>query len=293
MLFFDVRQPTRVAGATGRLQVVVFLAASLWISAFRASGTDGVSFRLFFGNDHDKFVYCSVQLAREACLDAAIRQASFFGENAFGVVPFGQGYGIRGNHRISKRCCAKFSTTMRILFLGSAGGMSGLLLIMGMQSLRDFLGNWQVKPLHTFRQGFRRTWIVRATSDPAENIIVHDFGIAVIKDVVQKQCSMQSKRYQAPRVKPRSQFVRSSGAETPKSWAGIVAGDAAASQKNVQHRSAGDVSVRGAAVSRASVPVVAAVSALAQPQHFVPTSPADFSNLMSVAIEAALKPMKE
>ena len=72
-----MRQPTRVAGATGRLQVVVFLAASLWISAFRASGTDGVSFRLFFGNDHDKFVYCSVQLAREACLDAAIRQASF------------------------------------------------------------------------------------------------------------------------------------------------------------------------------------------------------------------------
>ena len=81
--FLDVRQPTRVAGATDELQVVVFLALSFLISALRGSGTDGV------------LVYDSVLLPRHASLDAAIRQAAFIGDNAFGVVPFGQGYGIR------------------------------------------------------------------------------------------------------------------------------------------------------------------------------------------------------
>ena len=93
--FLDVQQPTRVAGATEQLQVVVFLAASSLTLALRASGTDGVFVRPFFENDHDKFVYRSVPLSREAFLDTAIRQESFIGESAFGVVPFGQGYGIR------------------------------------------------------------------------------------------------------------------------------------------------------------------------------------------------------
>ena len=87
--FSNVQEPTRVAGATEQLQALAFLQASSWISALRASGTDGVFVQPFFENEHDKFVYRSVPLAREASLDAAIRQASFIGETAFAVVPFG------------------------------------------------------------------------------------------------------------------------------------------------------------------------------------------------------------
>ena len=95
MPFLDVRQPTRIEDATKQLQVVVFLAASSWISALRASGADGVFVRPFFENEQDKLVYRSVPLPRDASVDAAFRQAAFIGDNAFGVVPFGQGYGIR------------------------------------------------------------------------------------------------------------------------------------------------------------------------------------------------------
>ena len=298
--FLDVRQPTRVAGATEQMQAVAFLPASSWISALRASGTDGVFVRPFFENDQDKLVYRSVPLPRENSLDAAIRQAAFIGEGAFGVVPFGQGYGVRVKSENFEEVLRQVQPENADSFLGKRWEISGLPLAMGPESLQDFLGNWQVKPLYTFRQGFRRTWIVRAISNPTENVIVHEFGIAVIKDVVQKQCSLQTERYQAPRLKPSSQFVRSSGTETPKSWAGIVAGDSATSPKGSQHRSAGDGSVCAAAVSRAPVPVTAAVPTPApqarvspQPQHCAPTFPADLSTIMSAAIEAALKPMKD
>ena len=196
--------------------------------------------------------------------------------------------------------CVKFSLKMRIHYWESVGRYQDDNFAMGTESLQDFPGNLQVKPLYTSRQGFRRTWIVRAISNPTENVIMHEFGIVVIKDVVQKQCSLQTERYQAPRLKPSSQFVRSSGTETPKSWAGIVAGDSATSPKGSQHRSVGDGSVCAAAVSRAPVPVIAAVPTPApqarvspQPQHCAPTFPADLSTIMSAAIEAALKPMKD
>ena len=111
---------------------------------------------------------------------------------------------------------------------------------MGLQSLQDFLGDWQVKPLYTFRQSFRRTWIVDATSDPAENILVHDFSVAVIKDTIRKQNAMQTKRYQAPAAKLSPQFTKSPGTEASNSCDGSVAGDAAAPRKTLQQQNAGD-----------------------------------------------------
>ena len=84
------------------------------------------------------------------------------------------------------------------------------------------------------------------------------------------------------------------------SWVGVVADDTKASQTGVQHRSAGDGSVCATAVSRAPVPAVAAARTPApqariipQLQHCARSFPVDFSNIMSAAIEAALKPMKE
>ena len=81
--FLDVRQHTRVAGATEQVQVVAFLATSSWISALRASGTDGACVRPFFENDKDEVVYPSMPLPRDAYLDAAIRQAAFIRDIAF------------------------------------------------------------------------------------------------------------------------------------------------------------------------------------------------------------------
>ena len=43
--FLDVRPPTRVAGAKGKLQVVVFVPRTAWISILRASGLEGIFVR--------------------------------------------------------------------------------------------------------------------------------------------------------------------------------------------------------------------------------------------------------
>ena len=93
--FGGVRPPTRVAGAPDMLQVIVFLPSSAWIQVLRASGTDGVFVRPFFENDQDKNLYRVVPMPSSSSLAASIRQAQFFGETAFGVMPYANGYGIR------------------------------------------------------------------------------------------------------------------------------------------------------------------------------------------------------
>ena len=45
--FLDVRPPTRIAGATDALQVIVFVPASAWIPILRASVMDGIFVRQF------------------------------------------------------------------------------------------------------------------------------------------------------------------------------------------------------------------------------------------------------
>ena len=100
---------------------------------------------------------------------------------------------------------------------------------MGKESLLDFLSGWHVTPIHTFRHGFRRTWIVRATADPIETIIQHDFGIAVVKEAVAKPRVVATERFQAP-VRTASTFMRETASNYPKSWVGVVSGNSANGQ---------------------------------------------------------------
>ena len=48
-------------------------------------------------------------------------------------------------------------------------------------AVTDFLAGWKVIPVKTFRQGYRRTWVVRAAEQPMSTKLQHDFGLAVIK----------------------------------------------------------------------------------------------------------------
>ena len=77
-------------------------------------------------------------------------------------------------------------------------------------------------PLHIFRQGFRRTWIVRTTQQPAEKTVFQDYGLAVIKEAAPRRMHQHTERYQVPRADRPVQFVKEQTANYPKSWAGIV-----------------------------------------------------------------------
>ena len=91
----DVRPPTRFASAPDMLQVIVTLPMSSWVQILRASGIDGVVVRPFVETDQKKLIYRAVPLPARTTLASGIRQAQFLRENAFGVVTYAAGFGIR------------------------------------------------------------------------------------------------------------------------------------------------------------------------------------------------------
>ena len=107
-------------------------------------------------------MYRAVPTPVDATLTTCIAQAQFFGEKTFGVVPYGTGFGIRVKSLDFKEIPALLQPHSRDQFSGKTCEISGLPVAMVKKSLQAFLGEWKVHALHYFRQGFRRTWIVRA-----------------------------------------------------------------------------------------------------------------------------------
>ena len=91
----DVSNPTRPAGATDSLQSIVYLLATSLITALRASGLDGVFVRPFIESDQDRLIYRAAPLPMDISLESDVRQAGFFSEKAYRVVPFARGFGVR------------------------------------------------------------------------------------------------------------------------------------------------------------------------------------------------------
>ena len=143
-------------------------------------------------------LYRAAPLPLDISLESAVRQASFFGEKAYGVVPFARGFGVRVQTADYQEILTQIQPENARQFIGNRWEISGLPLAMGKESLQDFVSGWQVTPLHTFRHGFRRTWIVRAANDPVEKIIPHDFGVAVIIETAVKRPTVATERFQAP-----------------------------------------------------------------------------------------------
>ena len=75
--FLDVRPPTRIAGATDAVQVLVFVPASAWIPILRASGLDGIFVRQFIESDQDRALYRAVPMPMDATLATSLGQAQF------------------------------------------------------------------------------------------------------------------------------------------------------------------------------------------------------------------------
>ena len=164
---FDVRPPTRVAGRE-ELQVVAQIASSTYDRALRASGMDGVMTRPFYTTEKEKTQFRPVPLPLDFTLEGALRKTSWLAERAFGVVTTRLGLAVRVR-------TADFEEVMRLVqpenytkFLGELWDVSGLPLSWGPEAVTDFLAGWKVSPVRTFRQGYRRTWVVRALEHPDE-----------------------------------------------------------------------------------------------------------------------------
>ena len=93
----------------------------------------------------------------DATLTTCLGQAKCLGEKAFGVVPYGFGFGIRVKSIDFEEILILLQPEKRDQFLGKTWEVSGLSVAMGKESLQGFPGDWKVHPLHTFRQNNRRT----------------------------------------------------------------------------------------------------------------------------------------
>ena len=68
------------------------MAAASFTSALRASGANEVFARIFIENEQDKMLYRVAPLPIDVSMPAAIRQATFIGDKAFGVARYGRGF---------------------------------------------------------------------------------------------------------------------------------------------------------------------------------------------------------
>ena len=106
--------------------------------------------------------------------------------------------------------------------IGQAMGNLRIAIVDGGPALIEFLDGWRVSPEYTFRQGSRRTWIVRAATEPHITKVQHDQGLAVVKEAKSRPAAT-SPTIEKFVAKADPQSVASSSKKAmPQSWASIV-----------------------------------------------------------------------
>ncbi len=177
----ETRPPTRTPGAAG-LQVLVYVSQASSSILLRASEEDYVFTREFCENDADRAKYRVVPCQDGSSLKAAREQAAHMGEEAFGVVQTRRGYGIRVRSEQYENVMMRLRPDDAQKFLGDRWEISGLPVTTGAEAVKEFVEGWAVHPLFSFRQGWRRTWVVRAKSAPEQKVVEHQTGFAVIQE---------------------------------------------------------------------------------------------------------------
>ena len=153
--------------------------------------------------------------------------------------------------------------------LGKRWEISGLPLSMGRAALIESLDTWRVSPEYTFRQGNRRTWIVRAATDPSYTKVQHEQGLAVVKEAQPRPPPNHPKIEKfVANTDYRSTLPASKRPLQPQSWASIVRGSPAAAQ--------------------APLSVAPKHQALPTAQRTI-----GLENMLTAAIAAALKPFQQ
>lgn len=210
----DTRPATRTAtGAADTLQVVASVTMTTLEKALKASGTNGVFSRPFYDTDLDREAFKVVPLPRELDLKMALQRAEWFGADGYGVVTTRRGFAVRVK-------AEAYDEALKLLrpddwkgLSGKVWEVSGLPLWTGKAALKDFLQDWEVTPVYTFRQGLRRTWKVRALADPPETQLQHDWGLAVVRLADETRPAKKApQRWQLPRGAPKQTVT------FPKAW---------------------------------------------------------------------------
>ena len=214
----------------GKLQTVCWVPKKSRDACLKVSGQDGVFVNPFLAEDADRQEFKAVPLEPEVSLSAALRQAQF-NPQAVGVVCMKKGFGLRVLAAKHEELLRHVHQDAAGKFLGGKYEVTGLPLSVGAEGVKEFLAPWSVHPVTTFRRQLTRTWVVRAEKAPTERILQHDYGIAVIQDVVFKQAAAKPRMVWNPtkaempqsRTKPATTWAaRLQGAESSRSRERVV-----------------------------------------------------------------------
>jgi hypothetical protein len=129
-------------------------------------------------------------------------------DEAFGVVSTRRGLAIRVRSGQYANVIRRFRPEDADHFIGERWEVSGLPVTTGEEALKEFLHPWPVHAMYYFREGWRRTWVVRSGESPPLTVVEHQEGFAVI-NAFKPRATKQSEGRE--RRRPQSQGPALSG----------------------------------------------------------------------------------
>ena len=214
----DVQRPTRLVGQENVLQMVVLVAPTDKDKVLRACGKLGVQTRLFYERDEDRMLYSLVPLDKDASFASAQRMAQRLGDDAYGIVSTRSGWAIRVPTLRYPGIMRDVAPEQAARLLGSMFKVSGLPVTCGEESLKDLLSEWNFTPLFSFRQGWRRTWVVRSESQPPTLSFEHTFGWAVVAKWEERRRTTTVQKLVAPPRSGKSVVASPGRSSWPNAW---------------------------------------------------------------------------
>ena len=216
---------SRPCFAAGSVRMVCYIPSAQRTASLEASGAAGVFVNPYLTSDADRQEFRVVPLESCMGLHAALQACKF--HSCMGVVHMRSGLGLRikpSDYETVLQCVRPDAAAQ---MSGNKFEISGLPLSMGVIGLSAFLGEWAVVPITTYRTKSTRVWIVRAQTDPLEQILQHELGIAVIKPALPRQqpTSATPRAFFSGERRPAANNFAATAA--PSTWSEMVQGRAA------------------------------------------------------------------
>ena len=142
-----------------------------------------------------------VPLPLDFSVDVALREAAWLADGAYSVITTRMGLAVRV-------LAADLEEIRKLV-------QPELQQVSGTDAVTDFL-----IPVRIFRQGYRRTWVVRAAEQPMSTTFQDDFGLAVIKRATtqktRQELELQKWTSAAEQVKTAREAI------FPQTWAAVA-----------------------------------------------------------------------
>lgn len=202
----DIFPPSMLDGERKCVSTVVVIRKEDRAKVLKKSGEQGCFSRPWYPKKdpsmevEEEKEFCTVPLPLEQNLESSLRTAASLGNDCFGVVPCGPGFGVRVPTAKQVEITRQIRPEDAPLILGKSYEVRGIPLSWGKEELKAFLKGWEITPVFGKRHGFSRTWSVKAAKAPFATKLQHDYGLAVIAEKPAATKGEEARRWTARRA---------------------------------------------------------------------------------------------